>query len=337
MSAGEWGWPGAGSTGEPPNASAVCGGAGPGGVNDFADYSESMRVAFCSGSGPGCDLPTAAERCLPQTGNMFVCPPLGTAVGATAGAGSNRGPPQATSRASAVVAANVLQSQAVADAIGALAIELKRLSGGNLLVLAFYGYTLHCETARVGSNSRNLVNFGHLAGSSLLTNPAIDGFVGTYSYSPNTRDLKMPLLPAGEHSSLFRAGKLWVVEDDTRTHWCKGRSSAMHYYQAEHLLSQTTCCVTVPIHGQINSFEPPRPFLSLHCSELRYDNLVTLYCWLWCPRGGCAATAAAGRRCTAVWRLPVEVVLVAQRHACDPPAKLLQRAGQSSSRHALVR
>ena len=30
----------------------------------------------------------------------------------------------------------------------------------------------------------------------------------------------MPLLPAGEYSSLWKSGKLWVIEDDTRTHLC---------------------------------------------------------------------------------------------------------------------
>lgn len=64
------------------------------------------------------------------------------------------------------------------------------------------------------------MNSGHLYGSSLLANSAIDGFVGTYSYSPNTRNLSMPLLPAGEYSSLWKKGKLWIIEDDTRTHLC---------------------------------------------------------------------------------------------------------------------
>jgi hypothetical protein len=30
----------------------------------------------------------------------------------------------------------------------------------------------------------------------------------------------MPLLPAGEFSSLWKHGKLWIIEDDTRTHLC---------------------------------------------------------------------------------------------------------------------
>ena len=104
----------------------------------------------------------------------------------------------------------------MASAIGALAQAVKAATANKALVLAFYGYTLHCTTDRVGSNSRNLVNFGHLAGSTLLTNDAIDGFVATYSYSPNTRRPDMPLLPAGEFSSLSLRNKLCEPKPNTR-------------------------------------------------------------------------------------------------------------------------
>ena len=211
MSTGEWMWPGAGSTGDPPNASATCDGTGGGQINGYADYSEPMRVAFCASSNhsrgssgsSGCALATPAERDLPRTGNSFVC-----------------GGREAAAAAAAVVRQNLLLAQVMADAIGGLAQAVKEATGHKALVLTFFGYVLHYTTDRLGSNSRNLVNSGHLAGSSLLANPAIDGFVGTYSYSPNTRNLSMPLLPAGEYSSLWKRGKLWIIEDDTRTHLC---------------------------------------------------------------------------------------------------------------------
>jgi hypothetical protein len=206
MSTGEWMWPGAGSTGDPPNVSATCDGKGAGQVNGYADYSEPMRAAFCAASNlssSGCALATPAERDLPRTGNSFVC-----------------GGSEAAATAAAVVRQNMLLAQVMADAIGGLAQAVKQASGHKALVLTFFGYVLHCTTDRHGSNSRNLINSGHLAGSSLLANPAIDGFVGTYSYSPNTRNVSMPLLPAGEYSSLWKKGKLWIIEDDTRTHLC---------------------------------------------------------------------------------------------------------------------
>eukprot|EP01051_Picozoa_sp_SAG22_P002389 SAG22_NODE_104_length_20159_cov_5.877517_28_plen_984_part_00 len=205
MSTGEWMWPGAGSTGDPPNASATCDGKGSGQINGYADYSEPMRAAFCAASNlsSGCALATPAERDLPRTGNSFVC-----------------GGTEAAAAAAAVVRQNMLLAQVMADAIGGLAQAVKEATGHKALVLTFFGYVLHCTTDRHGSNSRNLINSGHLAGSSLLANPAIDGFVGTYSYSPNTRNISMPLLPAGEYSSLWKEGKLWIIEDDTRTHIC---------------------------------------------------------------------------------------------------------------------
>ena len=218
MSTGEWGWPGAASTGEPGNASATCNGDGPSRVNSYADYSRSMHVSFCSKrlpSGPinsqfdrtvaTCSVPTPGERDEPRTGNSFVC-----------------GGVLESAAAAEVVRFNLHISKIIANAIGELAKAVKAVTANKALVLAFYGYSLHCTTDRVGSNSRNLVNFGHMAGANLLSNPAIDGFVATYSYSPNTRRTDMPLLPAGEFSSLWAHKKLWVVEDDTRTHLCAG-------------------------------------------------------------------------------------------------------------------
>jgi hypothetical protein len=205
MSTGEWMWPGAGSTGDPVNTSATCDGEGAGKVISYSDYSESMRTAFCAASNlsKSCVLASPKERDTPRTGNSFVC-----------------GGSETAATASAIVRQNLLLAQVMADAIGRLAQAVKEASNNKALVLTFFGYVLHCTTDRHGSNSRNLVNSGHLAGSSLLSNPAVDGFVGTYSYSPNTRNIEMPLLPAGEFSSLWKHKKLWIIEDDTRTHLC---------------------------------------------------------------------------------------------------------------------
>ena len=45
---------------------------------------------------------------------------------------------------------------------------------------------------------RNLINFGHMSGAGLLENPALDGFVGPYSYSPNTRRI------SGAYYNIYR-------------------------------------------------------------------------------------------------------------------------------------
>ena len=61
------------------------------------------------------------------------------------------------------------------------------------------------------------VNYGHLAAHSLLSNPAIDGFTAPGGYDSLTRSVTAPLLPGGQYSSLTHHGKLWIVEDDSRT------------------------------------------------------------------------------------------------------------------------
>ena len=117
-----------------------------------------MRAAFCAASNRssdgGCALATPAERDHPRTGNSFVCGGLEDAAAAAA-----------------VVRQNLLLAQVMADAVGGLAQAVKEATDHKALVLTFFGYVLHCTTDRHGSNSRNLVNSGHLAGSSLLANP----------------------------------------------------------------------------------------------------------------------------------------------------------------------
>lgn len=226
----EWDWPGAYSDLRRlgPN-STHCGSTRAFGGEDtdnyYADYSPAMQAAFCSLPGVAtrradsqsrdrrpCKLPSAAERDTPRTGNAFVC-----------GAANN---PDAVR----TVAMNQLQAQVMADAIAGLGSALKRLSGGKLLVLAYFGYTLGCSQQRLGSVSHNLVNYGHLAAHSLLSSPALDGFTAPYYYSSLTRSVTAPLLPSGQFSSLTHHNKLWVVEDDTRTGLYNGtvfRSCAM--------------------------------------------------------------------------------------------------------------
>lgn len=93
-------------------------------------------------------------------------------------------------------------------------------------------HTPHCAESGIGVLVSMVVTLsshqfshqlsGHMAGLRLLENPAIDGFVGPYSYAPTTRNFSRPLLPAGEFSSLWLRQRLWVVEDDSRTHLAAG-------------------------------------------------------------------------------------------------------------------
>ena len=97
-----------------------------------------------------------------RTGNAFVCAAA------------------PTEEASRVVAAGRLLSEATASAIATLADELKRLSHGRLLVLAFYGYTYTTADARLAS-------FGHLSADTLIDHPSLDGFVSPYPYFRSAR------------------------------------------------------------------------------------------------------------------------------------------------------
>lgn len=97
-------------------------------------------------------------------------------------------------------------SESVARRLASLARTVKRACSYNALVSVCYGYTL--EFGHGFS--------GHLALASILEEPAIDLICGPPSY----RDRKpggAASLPAPVHSVLLH-GKLWISEDDTKTH-----------------------------------------------------------------------------------------------------------------------
>ena len=111
----------------------------------------AWRNSTARGGGNGAQ-PTAASRNIPRTGNAFVC---GSAAESDA--------------ATNVIAFNRFQSEVVAKAIGTLATALKAASGGNLLVLAFHGYTYTIADSR-------LIEFGHLRANALIDHPHLDGW-----------------------------------------------------------------------------------------------------------------------------------------------------------------
>ena len=97
-------------------------------------------------------------------------------------------------------------SDIVAQAITGLAGAVKTLSAGRLLVAVSYGYTLEFST-------RN--DSGHLALAQVLASPDVDIVAGPNSYANRgaggTGAFGAPVDSVALH------GKLWLVEDDTKT------------------------------------------------------------------------------------------------------------------------
>lgn len=97
-------------------------------------------------------------------------------------------------------------SELAAGVIAALAAAIKTLSSGRMLVAASYGYTLEFA----GRNDS-----GHLALGMLLDSPDIDIVAGPNSYAGRGAGSAAGF-PAPVDSVALR-GKLWLVEDDTKT------------------------------------------------------------------------------------------------------------------------
>ncbi len=97
-------------------------------------------------------------------------------------------------------------SDLVAEIIGGLAEAVKTLSHGRLLTAASYGYTLEFA----GRNDS-----GHLALGKLLASPHLDIVAGPNSYAG--RAVGSPAAFGAPLDSVTLHGKLWLVEDDTKT------------------------------------------------------------------------------------------------------------------------
>lgn len=100
----------------------------------------------------------------------------------------------------------LFSSEIVADVITGLANAVKTLSEGRLLVGVSYGYTLEFATR---SDS------GHLALGRLLNSPNVDILAGPSSYIG--RGVGSPGAFGAPIDSVGLRGKLWLVEDDTKT------------------------------------------------------------------------------------------------------------------------
>lgn len=104
-------------------------------------------------------------------------------------------------------------SDMTAERIMALAKVVKEATEGRALVSACYGYTW--EFAQPWS--------GHLALERLLECPDIDILTGPISYAERSPGASGAL--PGPVDSVLLHGKLWMVEDDTKTHLARPSSS----------------------------------------------------------------------------------------------------------------
>ena len=191
-------------------------------LNAFADYSNSSLRAWCATELPathahaagtahdherraqmrttGADsqdphsacqaAPTPSERGANRTGNTLAVDSSGNG-----------------SRAARF---NTFLSSRTARTLGDLATAVKEATDGKALVGFYYGYLF-------GLAGRRLTGSGHLALSYVLDHPAIDAIVSPYDYSTEVRSPTGPLLGHVPMDSAALRGKLYIIEDDSRT------------------------------------------------------------------------------------------------------------------------
>jgi hypothetical protein len=99
----------------------------------------------------------------------------------------------------------------MADTILELAAACRRGTGGTKLVMFFYGYLF--EMAKVMNGA---YDSGHYALSRVLASGDIDILCAPLSYTDRQWGGSSPCMTAAE--SVLAAGKLWLNEDDCRTH-----------------------------------------------------------------------------------------------------------------------
>ncbi|MFM7320677.1 MAG: hypothetical protein ACKO5K_04020 [Armatimonadota bacterium] len=112
-------------------------------------------------------------------------------------------------------------SDIVAQVILGLAQAAKEASGGRSAVAVSYGYS--AELPRVHT--------GHLSLAAVLASPHVDILTGPFSYSGREPGGSAPM-PA-PIDSVALAGKLWICEDDTKTHLASGTTPDAYNVQIE--------------------------------------------------------------------------------------------------------
>lgn len=162
-----------------------------------ADYSNSAVAAWCAAIDRprGCSAPSTADRTKARTGNTLVVSSAGTS-------GSSMG--------SDAARFNRFLSQRTMTTLTTLAQSIKKATHGAALVGVYYGYLY-------GLAGRRLTGSGHLALSQLLEHPAVDAIVSPYDYATAVRSPTGPLLGHCPMDTARLRGKLYFLEDDSRT------------------------------------------------------------------------------------------------------------------------
>ena len=107
------------------------------------------------------------------------------------------------------------QQEAMADCILALARAIREGSGGRKLSVFFYGYNFEFASVPNGPAIS-----GHYALRRVLDSPDVDVLCSPISYHDRGFGQSAPAMTAAESVAL--AGKMWLYEDDTRTHLAVG-------------------------------------------------------------------------------------------------------------------
>ena len=162
-----------------------------GGHSKLSDYSKATQQRYCSeeggggGGGTTCSLPPPSQRNTPDLGSAFAD--------------------------AATTKLNLWTAGTVAHAIETLATAAKKLSNGKLMTMSFYGYLMGLADSRLAGS-------GHLALHRLLRFPDLDAIASPYMYNHLVRNNSLgPLLPHGPWDAAPAHGKIWIVEDDSRT------------------------------------------------------------------------------------------------------------------------
>ena len=107
------------------------------------------------------------------------------------------------------------QQEAMADAVLAFAKAAREASGGRKLVVFFFGYLFE-----FGAVANGPASSGHYALRRVLDSPDVDVLCSPISYFDRGLGQSAPSMTTAESVAL--AGKMWLNEDDTRTHLAAG-------------------------------------------------------------------------------------------------------------------
>lgn len=108
------------------------------------------------------------------------------------------------------------QQEMMAECVGHFARTVREASQGRKLVVFFYGYVFE-----FGAIANGAAVSGHYALQQVLGCPDIDVLCSPISYFDRGLGQSAPAMTAAESVAL--AGKMWLYEDDTRTHIATGR------------------------------------------------------------------------------------------------------------------